>query len=153
MFIKTSVHYLSNNTCYICLKQFSNKEITIDHVIPISEGGSDNIDNLKSCCFYCNQKKSIIESFLSKSRRKIRYNIAPHELKNIEKSYSYFYKIVMERNEDFMKPLKQQVYDYLIENFGEKCKDYERNCSNCQAWEGFDAIFGWDEDSTLEEGK
>ena len=31
---------------------------TVDHIIPISKGGSDDLDNLALACFHCNRHKS-----------------------------------------------------------------------------------------------
>lgn len=33
-------------------------QFTIDHVIPIADGGPDDFDNLSLACFHCNRKKS-----------------------------------------------------------------------------------------------
>ena len=46
-----------NKICYICNRTLSDKEITIDHVIPISKGGSSDVKNLKCCCKLCNELK------------------------------------------------------------------------------------------------
>jgi len=35
----------------------NRKDPTIDHVIPISKGGSDNKENLVACCLKCNRLK------------------------------------------------------------------------------------------------
>ena len=32
-------------------------ELEVDHVIPISRGGTDDISNLKTACFKCNRGK------------------------------------------------------------------------------------------------
>ena len=32
-------------------------ELEIDHIIPVSRGGTDDIDNLKTACFDCNRGK------------------------------------------------------------------------------------------------
>jgi HNH endonuclease len=33
-------------------------QFTIDHIIPLSKGGTDEIDNLALACFHCNRQKS-----------------------------------------------------------------------------------------------
>ena len=43
--------------CAYCGKQLSMKEMTVDHVKPLSHGGSDDINNLRACCFACNVTK------------------------------------------------------------------------------------------------
>lgn len=42
---------------YTCQYCGSVKDLTIDHVVPKSRGGSNNWDNLVSCCRKCNLKK------------------------------------------------------------------------------------------------
>ena len=45
--------------CAICSKGFeSMKDITFDHIMPISKGGDDEIDNLQLAHFQCNQDKA-----------------------------------------------------------------------------------------------
>lgn len=43
--------------CLYCGKQFPNSELTRDHVIPKSRGGSDAWSNVVSCCYRCNHLK------------------------------------------------------------------------------------------------
>lgn len=40
-----------------CAKCFSNEKLEIDHIIPKSLGGTDNIDNLQILCSTCNKRK------------------------------------------------------------------------------------------------
>jgi len=44
---------------------------TIEHVIPISLGGNDRIDNLALCCFACNRSKSNLIEGLDPRTNKI----------------------------------------------------------------------------------
>ena len=44
---------------YICKLCAIDKNITIDHVIPISKGGTDDSSNLQLLCQSCNSKKGI----------------------------------------------------------------------------------------------
>jgi 5-methylcytosine-specific restriction endonuclease McrA len=41
-----------------CLKCGSTDNLTMDHVIPLSLGGSHTVDNVQPLCFDCNRKKS-----------------------------------------------------------------------------------------------
>jgi 5-methylcytosine-specific restriction endonuclease McrA len=43
-----------NGRCAIC---GSTRNPSIDHIIPISQGGSDSIENLRVLCGSCNSKK------------------------------------------------------------------------------------------------
>lgn len=40
-----------------CLKCGRNKELTLDHITPKSHGGGNEIDNLQTLCYDCNQAK------------------------------------------------------------------------------------------------
>ena len=40
--------------CYICNEAPGD---TIDHVIPLSKGGTNDIENLRLACYNCNWKK------------------------------------------------------------------------------------------------
>jgi len=46
-----------NYRCAYCGQGLSSNTITIDHVIPLSRGGSNYIDNLVPACRLCNSKK------------------------------------------------------------------------------------------------
>ena len=43
--------------CQYCGACGPNVELEVDHKIPVSRGGTDNIDNLKTACFNCNRGK------------------------------------------------------------------------------------------------
>mgnify|MGYP001223738719 CR=1 FL=1 len=43
---------------YKCAYCGSEKNITIDHVIPRSKGGKDSTENMVCCCHACNQDKA-----------------------------------------------------------------------------------------------
>jgi hypothetical protein len=42
---------------YCCIYCSATEDLTLDHVIPYSKGGSDEPDNLATCCRSCNSRK------------------------------------------------------------------------------------------------
>ena len=47
-----------NFKCLRCGKQEPDIKLTRDHVIPLTQGGSDSIDNVQPLCARCNSKKN-----------------------------------------------------------------------------------------------
>lgn len=43
--------------CYYCQQKVGIKDLTMDHIIPLSRGGRSTKDNLAPCCKKCNTKK------------------------------------------------------------------------------------------------
>ena len=53
-------HYLyglQEGVCSGCQVLFPFKNLTIDHIVPVSKGGQDHLDNLQLLCGYCNSSK------------------------------------------------------------------------------------------------
>lgn len=46
-----------DHRCLACGQQEPAIQLTVDHVVPIVHGGSNNIDNIQPLCFKCNQAK------------------------------------------------------------------------------------------------
>lgn len=43
--------------CKYCYEILTAKTFTIDHIVPVSAGGTDEFKNLVACCKYCNKFK------------------------------------------------------------------------------------------------
>ncbi|WP_193197136.1 HNH endonuclease [Nostoc sp. MG11] len=44
--------------CQSCGKTTLETDLTIDHIIPLAQGGQNDISNLQTLCFTCNQQKT-----------------------------------------------------------------------------------------------
>lgn len=47
----------STGKCHYCGQSFKPAELTMDHIIPLSRGGSSEKSNIVACCKECNSKK------------------------------------------------------------------------------------------------
>src|SRR2546423_2941722 len=46
-----------NNQCQFCGKKFPTSELSLDHVVPRSQGGGSTWENIVCACVACNVKK------------------------------------------------------------------------------------------------
>jgi hypothetical protein len=58
--VREGVIIRSGNCCEYCKSQdkYSPNGFTIDHIVPESLGGTDDLENLAYACFLCNRLKS-----------------------------------------------------------------------------------------------
>jgi 5-methylcytosine-specific restriction protein A len=50
----------SEGICYFCKLKFPPKELTMDHIVPLTRGGKSTKGNLVPCCKECNNKKKYL---------------------------------------------------------------------------------------------
>ena len=56
--LRARVWDASNGVCAVCGKQLHPlRDFQVDHIIPRCAGGSDDMDNLRACCYRCNRLK------------------------------------------------------------------------------------------------
>ena len=56
-FNRRNIFARDRNRCQYCGKRFSTSELSLDHVLPRSQGGEANWTNIVCCCVKCNVKK------------------------------------------------------------------------------------------------
>lgn len=56
-FSRANVFSRDSHRCQYCNQHFQKHALTLDHVIPVVQGGSKNWDNIVTSCKPCNQKK------------------------------------------------------------------------------------------------
>jgi 5-methylcytosine-specific restriction endonuclease McrA len=59
--------------CQICDKELSKETATVDHIVPVSQGGTNVIENLQPLCRSCNSRKgtySMEEMFILVEKQK-----------------------------------------------------------------------------------
>lgn len=55
--IKRGIWESQNEKCAYCGRRRQFKHMTVDHIIPLSKGGTDDVDNLQCTCKMCNRLK------------------------------------------------------------------------------------------------
>ena len=68
---RNMIYNRSEGHCGICGRFIPLEEYTIDHIIPLSKGGTNDLDNLQACCGFCNKAKddSMGEEFFDRIQR------------------------------------------------------------------------------------
>lgn len=56
-FSRRNIFERDENTCQYCGKKFDRSELTLDHVIPRSRGGTSTWTNIVLACLKCNMRK------------------------------------------------------------------------------------------------
>ncbi len=51
---------LAQGLCYYCQKTFPQKDLTMDHKVPMSRGGTSSKGNVVACCKPCNSEKKYL---------------------------------------------------------------------------------------------
>lgn len=49
------------NICQKCKKEFQKSALTVDHIIPKSQGGTNDLSNKQLLCVKCHRKKTMID--------------------------------------------------------------------------------------------
>ena len=57
---RLEIYNRANGKCVLCGKEIKINKMTIDHIIPLSMGGADEMSNMQCTCYACNQFKSNI---------------------------------------------------------------------------------------------
>lgn len=57
---RKEIYDRANGCCQLCGRKIAFEDMTVDHIIPISIGGADKMENLQCTCFADNQFKSNI---------------------------------------------------------------------------------------------
>ena len=89
---RNMVYNRTEGHCGICGRFIPLEEYTIDHIIPLSKGGTNDPDNLQPCCSFCNKAKddSVGDEFFTRISRiflyqaKLRYG--KKEMKKLKKA-------------------------------------------------------------------
>lgn len=56
-FSRANIYLRDKYRCQYCSRRFTAPELTFDHVIPASQGGRKEWENIVTCCIDCNRKK------------------------------------------------------------------------------------------------
>lgn len=57
-FTRMNLYIRDNFTCQFCSDVFHPRDLTFDHVVPVSKGGSGGWENIVCACRGCNSKKA-----------------------------------------------------------------------------------------------
>ncbi len=56
-FSRENIYIRDGHKCQYCGEKFNPKSLTLDHVVPVVQGGEKTWENIVTACVPCNQKK------------------------------------------------------------------------------------------------
>lgn len=56
-FTRWNIYQRDSYTCQYCAEQLPSDELTFDHVVPASHGGTRTWENIATACYPCNRRK------------------------------------------------------------------------------------------------
>ena len=56
-FSRANIYARDGYTCQYCAEHIPTQELTFDHVVPVSQGGRKDWENIVTCCVSCNRRK------------------------------------------------------------------------------------------------
>jgi 5-methylcytosine-specific restriction endonuclease McrA len=56
-FSRANLYARDESRCQYCYRQFPDKDLTLDHVLPVVRGGKKTWENIVTACVKCNQRK------------------------------------------------------------------------------------------------
>jgi 5-methylcytosine-specific restriction endonuclease McrA len=56
-FSRANIYARDGYTCQYCAHSHPTQELTFDHVVPVSQGGRKDWENIVTCCVSCNRRK------------------------------------------------------------------------------------------------
>lgn len=104
-------------TCQYCGRKTPEVILELEHVIPISKGGTDEIDNLITSCFECNRGKgaSLLDNILKdKDIHDETVLLAEREFQLAE--YNYLKKRIRDRENEEIEELKNHFAEQFRDN-------------------------------------
>ena len=91
---RRDIYIRDKGICGICGRVIPPDCFTIDHIIPISKGGTYDYDNLQCCCKKCNQLKddALPDDFFKVILDVVDFQISGKNNKKMKKSLKKLYK-------------------------------------------------------------
>jgi hypothetical protein len=108
-------------TCQYCGRKTPEVILELDHVIPVSNGGTDDFDNLITSCFECNRGKgqTLLDTILKdRDIHDETVLLAERELQLAE--YNYLKKRIRDREDKEI----EELGNYFVNKFRNNERDY-----------------------------
>lgn len=83
--VRKQIYRKSNGFCCLCGEFVDYEDYTVDHIVPLAKGGTNDISNLQCTCRVCNSIKTDVlpNEFMDKITEMIVYDIRKNQSRGI----------------------------------------------------------------------